>query len=102
MKSLRTFVVALPAVLLAGGAFAAGETVAVFTKNQSNPYFQTVRGGQGCIGTMIALRALRHEPIVDEVVLTPKVVEKSNYQPYEVSVENRSCPTWEDVTRMAR
>jgi ribose transport system substrate-binding protein len=57
---------------------------------------------QGCIGTMIALRALRHEPIVDEVVLAPKIVEKSNYQPYEVSVENRSCPTWEDVTRMAR
>jgi ribose transport system substrate-binding protein len=57
---------------------------------------------QGCIGTMIALRALRNEPIVDEIVLAPKVVEKSNYQAYDVPVENRTCPTWEEASRMAR
>lgn len=57
---------------------------------------------QGCIGTMIALRSLRNEPIVDEIVLAPKVVEKSNYQAYDVPVENRTCPTWEETSRMAR
>jgi ribose transport system substrate-binding protein len=30
---------------LSSHAFADGETIAVFTKNQTNPYFQTVRVG---------------------------------------------------------
>ncbi len=57
---------------------------------------------QGCIGTTIALRALRHEPIVNEVILAPTVVEKSNYQPYETPVEQRACPSWDEIVRLAR
>ncbi len=57
---------------------------------------------QGCIGTTIALRALRNEPIVHEVVLPPTVVEKSNYQPYDVPIEKRTCPTWDEIVRLAQ
>jgi ribose transport system substrate-binding protein len=39
--------------LAAGPALAAGETIAVFTKNQTNPYFQAVR-----VGTETAAKAL--------------------------------------------
>ena len=56
---------------------------------------------QGCIGTMVAIRALRHEPIVGEVVLKPTVVNASNYQPYDVPLEARACPSWTDAAAMA-
>ncbi len=52
---------------------------------------------QGCIGTMIALRAARHESVPKSVALPVVVVDKSNYQPYAVPVEKRACPKWEDV-----
>lgn len=52
---------------------------------------------QGCIGTMIALRAVRHESVPQMVTLTPVVVDKSNYQPYDVPVEQRACPSWDQV-----
>lgn len=55
---------------------------------------------QGCIGTMVAVRALRKEAIVKEVVLKPTVVEKTNYQPYDQPVEARTCPTWEEAAKM--
>ncbi|QTL05624.1 sugar ABC transporter substrate-binding protein [Aquabacter sp. L1I39] len=50
---------------------------------------------QGCLGTMALLRSLRNEPIVTEIILQPKVVNATNYQPYDVVLENRTCPTWE-------
>ena len=53
--------------------------------------------GQGCIGTMIAIRSLRKETVPTEIVLKPTVVEKSNYQPYDVALDARTCPKWEDV-----
>ena len=52
---------------------------------------------QGCIGTMIALRAARHESVPKNVALQVVVVDKSNYQPYAVPIEQRTCPKWEDV-----
>ena len=39
---------------------------------------------QGCIGTMIALRAVRHESVPKNVALQVVVVDKSNYEPYAV------------------
>jgi len=48
---------------------------------------------QGCVGTMIAIRSLRNEPVVPEIVLKPAVVTKANYQPYKTPVESRVCPT---------
>jgi len=45
MSKSKLLVAALPAILMSTAALAAGETIAVFTKNQTNPYFQTVRVG---------------------------------------------------------
>lgn len=56
---------------------------------------------QGCIGTMVAIRAVRNQSIVGEVVLKPTVVNASNYQPYDVPLESRSCPTWDQAAAMA-
>lgn len=56
---------------------------------------------QGCIGTMVAIRALRKETIVNEVVLKPTVVNASNYQPYDVPLESRSCPSWSDAAALS-
>jgi ribose transport system substrate-binding protein len=56
---------------------------------------------QGCIGTMIAVRSLRNEPVVPEIMLKPTVVTKANYQPYETPVESRACPTWDEAATLA-
>lgn len=53
---------------------------------------------QGCIATMIAIRALRGEPVLKEVALKPVVVDKTNYQPYDIAVKDRSCPSWDQIT----
>ena len=52
MKYLVGLTAALTA-LFSGSAFAEGETIAVFTKNLTNPYFQAVR-----VGTETAAKAL--------------------------------------------
>ena len=52
---------------------------------------------QGCIGTEIAVRNLRKQSTPKEVMLKPIVVDKTNYAPYEVPVEQRTCPTLEQV-----
>lgn len=57
---------------------------------------------QGCIGTIIAARTLRKQPVVQEIVLKPTVVSKENYQPYETPVESRACPTWEQAVTMGK
>jgi ribose transport system substrate-binding protein len=57
---------------------------------------------QGCIGTTIAARTLRKQPVVAEIVLKPTVVSKENYQPYETPVESRGCPTWEQALTLGK
>jgi ribose transport system substrate-binding protein len=52
---------------------------------------------QGCIGTEIAVRNLRQQSTPKEVMLKPIVVDKTNYAPYEVPVEQRTCPTLEQI-----
>jgi ribose transport system substrate-binding protein len=56
---------------------------------------------QGCIGTMIAVRSLRKEPVVQEIILKPTVVTKANYQSYETPVEARACPSWDEAAKLA-
>ena len=55
---------------------------------------------QGCIGTMVAIRAVRKESVPKEFVMKPVVVDKSNYQPYDVPVESRTCPTWDEAMKL--
>lgn len=52
---------------------------------------------QGCLGTEIALRHLRKQPTPKEIILRPVVIEKTNYQPYEMPVEQRQCPKVADM-----
>jgi ribose transport system substrate-binding protein len=52
---------------------------------------------QGCIGTAIAIRTLRKEAVLKEIVLKPTVIDKSNYQPFDVPLETRNCPKWDEV-----
>lgn len=54
---------------------------------------------QGCLGVEIALKHLRKQPTPKEIILKPVVIQKSNYQPYEAPVEQRTCPT---VAEMAK
>ncbi len=42
------------------GAFADGETIAVFTKNQTNPYFQTVRVGADVAAKSLGAKTLHY------------------------------------------
>lgn len=55
---------------------------------------------QGCIGTMIAIRSLRGQPVINEIVLKPTVITKTNYQPYDVPLESRTCPSWDDAAKL--
>ena len=55
---------------------------------------------QGCLGTTIAIRSLRNEPVITEIVLKPTVISKENYQPYDVPLESRACPTWEEASKL--
>lgn len=50
---------------------------------------------QGCLGTLLAIRALRHLPVPASHVLAPVFVNRDTYGPYDVPVEQRVCPTWE-------
>ena len=52
---------------------------------------------QGCLGTEIAVRHLRKQPVPKEIILKPVVIDKTNYQPYETPVEQRACPKLADV-----
>jgi ribose transport system substrate-binding protein len=54
---------------------------------------------QGCLGTMIAVRQLRKQPVPKEVILPAVVVDKTNYGPYDLPVEQRSCPSWQQLVK---
>ena len=52
---------------------------------------------QGCIGIEIAVRNLRKQSTPKEVMLKPIVIDKTNLAPYETPVEQRTCPTLEQI-----
>jgi ribose transport system substrate-binding protein len=52
---------------------------------------------EGCLGTEIAIRTLHKQPVPKEVLAKTAVVDKSNYQAYEVPAERRPCPTLESM-----
>ena len=52
---------------------------------------------QGCIGTEIAVRNLRKQPTPNEVILKPIVITETNFAPSETPVEQRACPTLEQI-----
>jgi ribose transport system substrate-binding protein len=52
---------------------------------------------EGCLGTEIAIRTLRKEPVPKELMAKTAVVDSGNYQAYEIPAERRPCPTLESV-----
>ena len=61
MKSLSVASV-LAALAFASPALADGETIAVFTKNQTNPYFQNVRVGTEAAAKALNVKVLQYIP----------------------------------------
>jgi ribose transport system substrate-binding protein len=54
---------------------------------------------QGCAGTMIAIRHLRNEPVVANIIQAPTVIDKSNVADYSTPPEKRSCPDWAQISK---
>jgi ribose transport system substrate-binding protein len=52
---------------------------------------------QGCIGTEIAVRHLCKQPTPNELILKPIVIDKTNYAPFETPVDQRTCPTLDQI-----
>jgi ribose transport system substrate-binding protein len=52
---------------------------------------------EGCLGTEIAIRTLRKQPVPKEVMAKTSVVDKNNLTAYETPVERRPCPTLQSV-----
>ncbi|MBM3358203.1 MAG: sugar ABC transporter substrate-binding protein [Betaproteobacteria bacterium] len=51
----------------------------------------------GCIATEAAVRHLRGQPVPPEIELPVQIVDASNYAPWDKPLEERSCPSWENV-----
>ena len=54
---------------------------------------------QGCLGVMAAIRYLHKQPVPKEILLPVLLIDKSNYQPYDIAPEQRNCPKWETVVK---
>src|SRR5262249_60872493 len=52
---------------------------------------------EGCLGTEIAIRTLRKQPEPKEVMAKTSVVDRNNYQAYEITADRRPCPTLEGM-----
>lgn len=63
MKTISTTVLtAMTFAVLLESAYADGETIAVFTKNQTNPYFQTVRVGAESAAKALNAKVIQFVP----------------------------------------
>ncbi len=67
------------------------KTGKLLASGQADPFMQ------GCLGTIIAIRALRHQPVPAELFLKPSVIDAGNFKQFDMPVEARSCPKWEEV-----
>lgn len=89
----------------------AGRKALVIGINGTKEAFDAIKAGkllatgdysgflQGCLGTMTAIRQLRGEPILKEFVFKPVLIDKTNVQNFDVPVEQRACPKWEEATK---
>jgi ribose transport system substrate-binding protein len=53
----------------------------------------------GCTATLAAVRHIKHEPVPDRLMLPAEIIDRSNYKAWLVPVEQRPCPTWDEVAR---
>src|SRR6201982_1394837 len=61
-KTISACVTVLAAAAASTSAWADGETIAVFTKNQTNPYFQAVRVGADAAAKSLNAKTLHYIP----------------------------------------
>ena len=52
---------------------------------------------QGCVATMTAIRIVRNQPVLKEVVFKPVVIDRTNYRAWDVPAQGRMCPKWDDI-----
>lgn len=57
---------------------------------------------QGCLATEIAIANLHKQPVPAEINLKALVMDRSNYQAYEIPMEQRTCPTLQSVSTQNR
>jgi ribose transport system substrate-binding protein len=65
----------------------------LLSSGQADPFMQS------CIGTTIAIRHLRGLPIREKIILKPSVIDKSNFAEFDVPVEARKCPSWDEIVK---
>ena len=51
----------------------------------------------GCMGTMAAIRHLRNLPVPQTFDFTVAVIDATNYEPLDIPLGLRVCPSWESV-----
>lgn len=57
---------------------------------------------QGCLATEIVIANLHKQPVPAEINLKALVMDRSNYQAYEIPIEQRTCPTLQSVSTQNR
>jgi ribose transport system substrate-binding protein len=50
----------------------------------------------GCLGTEVAARAVRKQPVPKELTVKPLLYDKTNYDKYQARIEMKECPTVEE------
>jgi ribose transport system substrate-binding protein len=84
----KALVVGINGTKEAVDAIKAGKLLA---SGQADPFMQ------GCLGTTIAIRNLRGQSVPGEMYLKPSVIDKSNFKEFDMPVEARVCPKWEEA-----
>ncbi len=84
----KSVVVGINGTAEAVDAIKAGRLLA---SGQADPFMQ------GCLGTIIAIRALRKQSVPAEMFIKPSVIDAGNFKQFDMPVEARSCPKWEEV-----
>jgi len=84
----KSIVVGINGTKEAVDAVKAGKLLA---SGQADPFMQ------GCLATTLAIRHLRKLPVPAEHFLKPSVIDASNYKDFDMPVEARVCPKWDDV-----
>jgi ribose transport system substrate-binding protein len=51
----------------------------------------------GCTAALAAIRHLRGLPVPSEIMLPAQIIDRSNYEAWLVPIQQRQCPTWEEV-----
>ena len=54
---------------------------------------------QGCLAVEMAVRAIRKDNVPQELILKPKVIDKTNYAPFDQPLDKRECPTLGNADR---